>query len=39
MLYAFGFERVGVVVGRVRADELGRPPRAEGADTIRTGWL
>ena len=45
MLYAFGFERVGVVAGdlrmldRVLAGELGRPPQAEGTDLIRTGWL
>jgi hypothetical protein len=34
MLYAFGFERVGVVAG-----ELGRPPQVEGENIVRTGWL
>ena len=51
MLYAFGFERVGVVAGdlyfvnprrlldKVRAGELGRPPQVEGENMVRTGWL
>ena len=44
MLYAFGFERVGVVVGDLyfvnpRAGELGRPPQVEGENIVRTGWL
>jgi hypothetical protein len=49
MLYAFGFERVGVVVADLYFDnpraargqegELGRPPHGEGTDVIRTGWL
>jgi hypothetical protein len=43
MLYAFGFERVGVVVGdlygRVRDGELGHPPQGQDTEIIRTGWL
>jgi hypothetical protein len=39
MLYAFGFERVGVVLDKVRVGELGRPPQVEGENIVRTGWL
>jgi hypothetical protein len=36
MLYAFGFERVGVVVGDLYFDD---PPQGQDTDIIRTGWL
>ena len=32
MLYAFGFERVGV-------GELGNPPGDESSGVVRAGWL
>ena len=36
MLYAFGFERVGVVVGDLY---FVNPPGDESSDVVRAGWL
>jgi hypothetical protein len=36
MLYAFGFERVGVVISDLY---FVNPPGDEAADVVRAGWL